>query len=84
MQITWYGHSAFRLDFGGHAVLIDPFFTGNPAFACGQALLQARYCDPLPLRLLPHNRSKRRQIHRRNARPRHQGGRAGEGQAVSV
>ncbi|MBO0718692.1 MAG: MBL fold metallo-hydrolase, partial [Rhizobiales bacterium] len=32
MQITWYGHSAFRLDFGGHAVLIDPFFTGNPAF----------------------------------------------------
>ena len=32
MQITWYGHSAFRLDFGGNAVLIDPFFTGNPAF----------------------------------------------------
>lgn len=32
MQITWYGHSAFRLDFGKHAVLIDPFFTGNPAF----------------------------------------------------
>jgi L-ascorbate metabolism protein UlaG (beta-lactamase superfamily) len=33
MQITWYGHSAFRLDFAGTAVLIDPFFTGNPAFA---------------------------------------------------
>lgn len=32
MQITWFGHSAFRLDFGGKAVLIDPFFTGNPAF----------------------------------------------------
>jgi len=32
MQITWYGHSAFRLDFGGKAVLIDPFFTGNPTF----------------------------------------------------
>ena len=32
MQITWYGHSAFRLDFKGQAVLIDPFFTGNPAF----------------------------------------------------
>jgi L-ascorbate metabolism protein UlaG (beta-lactamase superfamily) len=32
MQITWYGHSAFRLDFAGKAVLIDPFFTGNPAF----------------------------------------------------
>jgi L-ascorbate metabolism protein UlaG (beta-lactamase superfamily) len=24
MQITWYGHSAFRLDFAGKAVLIDP------------------------------------------------------------
>lgn len=32
MQITWFGHSAFRLDFGKHVVLIDPFFTGNPAF----------------------------------------------------
>src|SRR6201981_4030282 len=32
MQITWFGHSAFRLDFAGRAVLIDPFFTGNPAF----------------------------------------------------
>jgi L-ascorbate metabolism protein UlaG (beta-lactamase superfamily) len=32
MQITWYGHSAFRLDFSGNALLIDPFFAGNPAF----------------------------------------------------
>jgi L-ascorbate metabolism protein UlaG (beta-lactamase superfamily) len=32
MQVTWYGHSAFRLDFAGKAVLIDPFFTGNPGF----------------------------------------------------
>ena len=32
MQMTWFGHSAFRLDFAGKAVLIDPFFTGNPAF----------------------------------------------------
>ena len=37
MQITWYGHSAFRLDFGGTAVLIDPFFTGNPAFVSDPA-----------------------------------------------
>ncbi len=32
MRVTWFGHSAFRLDFGGKSVLIDPFFTGNPAF----------------------------------------------------
>jgi L-ascorbate metabolism protein UlaG (beta-lactamase superfamily) len=32
MRITWYGHSAFRLDFGGKAILIDPFFTSNPGF----------------------------------------------------
>jgi L-ascorbate metabolism protein UlaG (beta-lactamase superfamily) len=37
MQITWYSHSAFRLDFGKSAVLIDPFFTGNPAFVSDKA-----------------------------------------------
>lgn len=37
MQITWFGHSAFRLDFAGKAVLIDPFFTGNPAFVSDRA-----------------------------------------------
>ena len=37
MRITWFGHSAFRLDFAGKAVLIDPFFTGNPAFTGDRA-----------------------------------------------
>lgn len=32
MKITWFGHSAFRLDFADNVVLIDPFFTNNPAF----------------------------------------------------
>jgi L-ascorbate metabolism protein UlaG (beta-lactamase superfamily) len=32
MKITWFGHSAFRLEFADKIVLIDPFFTGNPAF----------------------------------------------------
>ena len=31
MQITWFGHSAFRLDFA------DPFFSGNPAFVTDKA-----------------------------------------------
>lgn len=32
MKITWFGHSAFRLEFADAVVLIDPFLTGNPAF----------------------------------------------------
>jgi L-ascorbate metabolism protein UlaG (beta-lactamase superfamily) len=36
MKITWFGHSAFRLDFAEKVVLIDPFFTGNPAFEGGR------------------------------------------------
>ncbi|MEM6846671.1 MAG: metal-dependent hydrolase [Pseudomonadota bacterium] len=35
MKITWYGHSTFRLDFDGTAVLFDPFFTGNPTWEGG-------------------------------------------------
>ena len=32
MKITYYGHSAFRIETGGAVILVDPFFTGNPAF----------------------------------------------------
>ncbi|MGR7996886.1 MULTISPECIES: metal-dependent hydrolase [unclassified Xanthobacter] len=35
MKITWFGHAAFRLDFAGKGVLIDPFYTGNPSFNAG-------------------------------------------------
>ena len=31
MKLTWFGHSAFKLDDGKHTVLIDPFISGNPA-----------------------------------------------------
>jgi L-ascorbate metabolism protein UlaG (beta-lactamase superfamily) len=37
MQITWFGHSTFRVDIAGAALLIDPFFTGNPAFTGDRA-----------------------------------------------
>ena len=32
MKITWYGHSAFALEFGNDKILIDPFLKGNPSF----------------------------------------------------
>lgn len=32
MKITWFGHSAFRIDIGASAILIDPFLSGNPSF----------------------------------------------------
>lgn len=53
MKITWFGHSAFRLDFDGHAVLIDPFLTGNPAFS-GDPELAARGVSHI---LLTHGHS---------------------------
>ncbi|MCK7614790.1 metal-dependent hydrolase [Roseibium sediminicola] len=32
MKLTWYGHSAFKIDIDGASILIDPFLTGNPSF----------------------------------------------------
>jgi L-ascorbate metabolism protein UlaG (beta-lactamase superfamily) len=32
MRLTWFGHSAYRLEFGKSVVMIDPFLTGNPSF----------------------------------------------------
>lgn len=36
MKITWFGHSAFRLDFGDKVVLMDPYLSDNPAFTGNQ------------------------------------------------
>ncbi|MDB5558246.1 MAG: metal-dependent hydrolase [Enterovirga sp.] len=33
MRLTWFGHSAFRLEFADKVVLIDPFLSGNPGFS---------------------------------------------------
>lgn len=30
-KITWYGHSSLGLETGGYKILVDPFFTDNPA-----------------------------------------------------
>jgi L-ascorbate metabolism protein UlaG (beta-lactamase superfamily) len=31
MKLTWFGHSAFRIDYAGAAILLDPFLA-NPTF----------------------------------------------------
>lgn len=30
-KLTWYGHATLGLETGGYKLLVDPFFTGNPA-----------------------------------------------------
>jgi len=35
MKITWYGHSAFRVETGEVRILIDPFLEGNPSWSGG-------------------------------------------------
>lgn len=36
MQITWLGHSGFRINIAGEVLLVDPWFTGNPLFPADQ------------------------------------------------
>jgi L-ascorbate metabolism protein UlaG (beta-lactamase superfamily) len=31
VKLTWYGHSVLGLDTDGQHIIVDPFFTGNPA-----------------------------------------------------
>lgn len=31
IKLTWYGHATLGLETGGYQLLIDPFFSGNPA-----------------------------------------------------
>jgi L-ascorbate metabolism protein UlaG (beta-lactamase superfamily) len=35
MKLSWYGHSAFRVEAGDARILIDPFLTGNPSWKDG-------------------------------------------------
>ena len=32
MQVTWLGHSSFRIEIGDQILLIDPWLTDNPMF----------------------------------------------------
>lgn len=43
IKLTWYGHAALGLETGGYKVLIDPFFTGNPAATLSADAVEADF-----------------------------------------
>jgi len=42
-KIIWYGHATLGLETGGYKLLVDPFFTGNPAASITADQAQADY-----------------------------------------
>ncbi len=42
-QLTWYGHATLGLKTGGFSLLVDPFFSGNPAASDQAANMQADF-----------------------------------------
>ena len=48
MKLTWFGHSAFRVELPSSTILIDPFLTGNPSFD-GNAREAAAGCSHIVL-----------------------------------
>lgn len=40
---TWYGHATLGLETGGYHVLIDPFFSGNPAASAAHDKVKADF-----------------------------------------
>jgi len=35
MKLTWYGHSAYKVEYGNLIIMIDPFLEGNPSWEGG-------------------------------------------------
>ena len=43
VKITWFGHSALGLEVGGNRLLVDPYFTNNPAASTAAKDVSADY-----------------------------------------
>ena len=42
-KLTWYGHATLGLETGGYKLIIDPFFTGNPAASAAPEAVEADF-----------------------------------------
>ena len=42
-RFTWYGHATLGLETGGYKLIIDPFFTGNPAAPIAPEAVEADF-----------------------------------------
>lgn len=43
LKLTWYGHAALGLETSGYHILVDPYFTGNPAASANPETLPADF-----------------------------------------
>jgi len=43
IKVTWFGHAALGLEIGDYHLLVDPFFTGNPAASTTEQDVMADY-----------------------------------------
>jgi L-ascorbate metabolism protein UlaG (beta-lactamase superfamily) len=42
-KLTWHGHATLGLETGGYKLIIDPFFSGNPAVSISPELVEADF-----------------------------------------
>jgi L-ascorbate metabolism protein UlaG (beta-lactamase superfamily) len=43
IKITWYGHATLALEIDGQKIIVDPYFTDNPAATISAEAVSADY-----------------------------------------
>jgi L-ascorbate metabolism protein UlaG (beta-lactamase superfamily) len=42
-RVTWFGHATIGVETGGYTLIIDPYFSGNPAASAAASQMQPNY-----------------------------------------